>query len=296
VIKKTTRLRNLVRSPGLEFLVEAHNGLSARIAAEAGFPGLWASGLALSASLGVRDANEASWTQVLELVEFMADATSVPILHDADTGYGNFNNVRRLVRKLEDRHVAGVCIEDKVFPKTNSFLDCCAADLAPTDEFCGRIQAAKDAQRDDDFVVCARTEAFCVGAGLAEALARGDAYRRAGADALVVHSKRADVSEIDAFAHEWGRRLPLVIIPTRYATTPSRVFAELGISVVIWANHLVRAAAAAMQRVAERIRRDESVAGVDDEIASLERIFALQDVAELQAATARYGRPRPPEP
>jgi phosphoenolpyruvate phosphomutase len=109
-------------SDELEFMMEAHNGLSARIVREAGFKGIWASGLAISAQFGVRDNNEASWTQVVDNLEFMADASDLPILLDGDTGYGNFNNVRRLVRKLEQRGIAGVCIEDKIFPKTNSFI------------------------------------------------------------------------------------------------------------------------------------------------------------------------------
>ena len=111
---KCSQLRELLCSPDLSFILEAHNGISARIAEEAGFRGIWASGLALSAQFGVRDNNEASWTQVVDMVEFMADVTNVPILLDGDTGYGNFNNMRRLVRKLEQRGVAGVCIEDKL--------------------------------------------------------------------------------------------------------------------------------------------------------------------------------------
>ena len=98
--------------------MEAHNGLSARIVEQSGFKGIWASGLSMSAALGIRDNNEASWTQLLETVEFMSDSTSIPILLDGDTGYGTFNNFRRLVRKLEQRDIAGVCIEDKLFPKT----------------------------------------------------------------------------------------------------------------------------------------------------------------------------------
>ena len=118
--KKTTQLRQMLHSSELEFLLEAHNGISSRIAEEAGFKGIWGSGLALSAQFGVRDNNEASWTQIVDMVEFMSDVTTIPILLDGDTGYGNFNNMRRLVRKLEQRGVAGVCIEDKLFPKTNS--------------------------------------------------------------------------------------------------------------------------------------------------------------------------------
>ena len=109
-LKKTSQFRRLLESSQIEFLMEAHNGLSARIVEEAGFKAIWASGLSISAALGVRDNNEASWTQVLEVVEFMADATQIPIHLDGDTGFGNFNNVRRLVKKLEQRGIAGVCI------------------------------------------------------------------------------------------------------------------------------------------------------------------------------------------
>ena len=129
-LTKTRQFRNLLLSEQLQFICEAHNGLSAKIVQEAGFPGIWASGLSISAQFGVRDNNEASWTQVLEDLEFMSDATRIPILLDGDTGYGNFNNMQRLIRKLEQRNIAAVCIEDKLFPKTNSFLKGDAQPLA----------------------------------------------------------------------------------------------------------------------------------------------------------------------
>src|SRR5687768_1868382 len=167
-LKKTRQFRALLESSRTEFLMEAHNGLSARIVEEAGFKGIWASGLSISAALGVRDNNEASWTQVLETVEFMSDAVQVPILLDGDTGFGNFNNVRRLVRKLEQRGVAALCIEDKLFPKTNSFIDE-KQPLANIEEFSSKIKAAKDTQWDSDFSVIARVEAFIAGRSLGEA-------------------------------------------------------------------------------------------------------------------------------
>ena len=143
MMKKTTQLKQMLMNSSLEFIMEAHNGISAKIVEEAGFKGIWGSGLTISASLGVRDNNEVSWTQVLEVVEFISDATSIPLLLDGDTGYGNFNNVRRLIKKLEQRGVAGVCIEDKIFPKTNSFLRGEIQPLADIDEFCGKIKAAR---------------------------------------------------------------------------------------------------------------------------------------------------------
>src|ERR1051326_6408316 len=119
-MKKTTRLRQLVSRPEIAFLMEAHSGISARIVEEASFEGIWGSGLTISAGFGVRDNNGLSWSQVTDHVAFKADAASNPLLLDGDTGYGNFNNKRRLVRKLEQAGVAGVTIEAKVFRKTTS--------------------------------------------------------------------------------------------------------------------------------------------------------------------------------
>src|SRR3984957_18742948 len=202
---RAAALRAEIHSPFMTFLMEAHNGLSAKIVEEAGFPGIWASGLSISAALGVRDNNEASWTQILDVLEFMADATSLPILVDGDTGYGNFNNVRRLVRKLGERGIAGVAIEDKIFPKTNSFLGE-RQPLADVAEFCGRIRAGKDAQTDDNFSIVARTEALISGHSMDEALRRAEAYHAAGADAILVHSKKKDATEIVCFMERWDRR------------------------------------------------------------------------------------------
>src|SRR6202050_2898372 len=195
-VARSTQLRRMLLSPQLEFLMEAHTGLSARIVREAGFGGTWASGLSISAQFGVRDNNEASWTQVVDMLEFMADASDLPILLDGDTGYGNFNNLRRLVRKLEQRGIAGVCIEDKQFPKTNSFLNGERQQLADIDEFAGKIAAGKDTQTDANFSIVARVEALIAGRGMAEALRRAEAYRRGGAGALLLPSQMSKGGEV----------------------------------------------------------------------------------------------------
>lgn len=285
---RTARLRQMIVGNELEFMMEAHNGLSARIVREAGFKAIWGSGLAISAQYGVRDNNEASWTQVVDTLEFMADASDLPILLDGDTGYGNFNNVRRLVRKLEQRGIAGVCIEDKQFPKTNSFIDGERQPLAEIDEFCGKIKAGKDSQSDDNFSIVARVEALIAGWGMDEALRRAEAYRQAGADAILIHSKLSRPDEILAFAREWAGRGPLVIVPTKYYSTPTDVFRKAGISVVIWANHLIRVAASSMQAVAREIHDSETLVNVEDRIASVNEIFRLQDADEYSAAEKMY--------
>ncbi|ETO10565.1 hypothetical protein RFI_26820 [Reticulomyxa filosa] len=290
-LRKTTQLKRMLESPQLEYIMEAHSGLSAKIVENAGFKGIWASGLSLSAKLGVRDNNEASWTQVLEMLEFMSDASSIPILLDGDTGYGNFNNARRLVRKLEQRNIAGVCLEDKLFPKTNSFIEKEGGQpLADPMEFALKLKACKETQSDPDFVVVARCEAFIAGWGLDEMLQRAKLYADHGADAILVHSKRSDDAEIEAFMKKWDGRKPVVIVPTKYYKTPTKKFQDMGVSLVIWANHNLRASIKAMQHVSKRIYEEQSLLGVETDklLVSVNDVFNLTGEPELEEAEKRY--------
>jgi len=290
MLKKTRQLKNMLASGDTEFILEAHNGLSARIVEEAGFKGIWGSGLALSAQHAVRDNNELSWTQVVDQLEFMTDVTRIPILLDGDTGYGDFNNMRRLVRKLGQIGVAGVCIEDKLFPKTNSFIHGEAQPLEDIQTFCGKIQAGKDSQADDDFSIVARVEAFIAGWGLDEAIRRAEAYHAAGADAILIHSKHSQPDQVLQFAREWANRAPLVIVPTKYYTTPTSVFEQADISLVIWANHMIRSCITAMQSTAKEIYKTRSLVESEGRIATVSEIFRLQGAEELLEAEKRYAR------
>jgi phosphoenolpyruvate phosphomutase len=213
---------------------------------------------------------------------------------DGDTGYGNFNNVRRLVRKLGERNIAGVCIEDKLFPKTNSFI---GEDqpLAEIGEFCGRIKAGKDSQTSDDFVLVARTEALISSRGMDEALRRAEAYHAAGADAVLIHSKKTDPGEIFEFCRLWDNRAPVIIVPTTYYATPTDLFRQAGVSTVIWANHLMRSSIVAMRETARRIHEDQSLSEVEGRVATVKDIFRLVGNAELEAAERRY-LPETPRP
>jgi len=285
---KAKKLRQMLipGKPGL--IMEAHNGLSAKIVENTGFKGIWGSGLSISASLGVRDANEASWTQVVEVIEFMNEASSIPILLDGDTGYGNFNNARILVQKLDQIGVAGVCLEDKIFPKTNSLLDA-KQELADVKEFAGKIRACNDSKLSKDFVIVARVEALIAKAGLEEALLRADAYQEAGADAILIHSKVETPKEIKEFMTEWNKRekrAPIIIVPTTYFTSYEE-FAEMGVSLIIWANHNMRASVYAMERVCKDIYERKSINNLKD-ISSVKHVFELQDENELKEAEKKY--------
>jgi len=278
--------RQICTNRELSFLMEAHDGLSGAIAESAGFRGLWASGLSISCALGYRDANEASWTQVVDAVERIVDSTELPVLVDGDSGFGNFNNARLLARKLRQRGAAGVALEDKGFPKMNSFVGD-KHPLADVDEFSGRLRAVKDTVG-DELVVVARIEALIAGHGMDEALMRAHAYADAGADAILIHSRKSVADEILAFAGAWQNRLPVVIVPTKYYRTPVSAYRDAGISTVIWANHAMRAAIAGMRRVCGRIVADESIAEIEGEVATLDEVFGLLRYGELAEAEARY--------
>jgi len=291
-MSKARALAEIFRRDALDHVMGAHDALSAVIAQESGFPAVWISGLGLSATSGLRDSNELSWTQVMERVELVSDRISVPSLVDIDTGYGDFNNVRLVFRKLARAGVGGACVEDKVFPKTNSFIGS-GQDLADPAEFCGRIKAAKDAVGDDVFLV-ARCEAFVAGCTLAEAIDRCGLYADSGADAILVHSKKTIPDEVLAFMAEWDGRVRVAIVPTKYSQVTPDVFESAGISVVIWANQILRAAIKAMQQICDSVRKEQTMLHLESEIASLSRVFELTNNSELEFAKKLYGRYLPP--
>ncbi|MFF9397062.1 phosphoenolpyruvate mutase [Streptomyces griseoluteus] len=280
------RLRQLLTQGTPAKIMGAHDGLSARIATDTGFDALWASGLCMSSALGVRDSDEASWTDLLAVASRIVEATPLPVLVDGDTGYGNFNTARRYARQAERLGAAGICIEDKVFPKMNSFVGN-SHKLAPVAEFCGKLRACREALRDPSFVVVARTEALIAGLGLSEALRRAEAYRQAGADAIFIHSRKTTADEIASFMHEWDNRLPVVIAPTTYYRTPQKTFEEIGIGGVIWANHSMRAAVTAM-REACRVMYASGPTAVEEKIATLSEVFGLLEYDQLAKDEERY--------
>lgn len=286
-IDKAKKLKSLINGNNLNMILEAHSGLSAKIVESERFNAIWASGLSISAALGVRDCNEASWSQILNVVEFMNDSVDIPILFDGDSGFGNFNNVRYIVKKLNTYGVAGISIEDKLFPKLNSFIEN-AHDLTPVSEFAGKIKAAQDSKTNENFCVIARTEALIAGLGIDEALHRARAYHEAGADAIFIHSKKPDAREIIEFAEKWEKRCPLVVAPTTYASVPMDVLECLGVTIYICANHLMRASMASMQKIAMQIREDNGIVNIGSQISPLSNVFKLLDYDELEQAEKLY--------
>lgn len=292
----SNRLKQLITERDLVTLMSAHNPLSARLAEEAGFDGIWASGFELSAAYGVPDASLLSLTQHLDMTRAIVEQVAVPVVADIDTGYGNAINVLHVVAAYAAAGSAAVVMEDKLFPKDTSLLAGGRQELVRVEEFQGKIEAAREVgqgtkERPHDLLVIARTEALIADLGLDEALRRGMAYAEAGADLLLVHSKRKTPDEIVAFTERWQGPIPLTIVPTAYpALTEAKIRALGKIKIVIYGNHAVRAAVTAMRDVFARIRRDGGIHEVDKQIASVEDIFELQRVPAMKTAEKKYLR------
>lgn len=287
----TNTLRERIAGGGLAVVMAAHNPLSARLAEEAGFDGIWASGFELSAAYGVPDASLLSWSQHLAMTRAMAETVAIPIVADLDTGSGNAINVLHIVARYSAAGVGAVIIEDKTFPKETSLLAGARQELVRVEEFQGKLAAARAAIGTSDVLLVARTEALIADQGQDEAHRRALAYAEAGADLILVHSKQKMPDEIVQFAQGWAGPVRLAIVPTAYPDlTEAKIRALPQIGLVIYGNHAIRAAVAAMRTTFAEIRRAGGIHTVEPRIASVEDIFALQRVPAMKRAEKDYLR------
>lgn len=285
------RFRQKLQAPVLMHAMSAHNPLSAKLAAEAGFDAIWGSGFELSASHAVPDANILSAGLHLEMMRAIAAVVDVPVIADIDTGFGNAINVAYVVPQYEAAGVSAVVMEDKTFPKDTSLRADGRQELVRVAEFQGKIEAACAARRDADFCVIARTEALIAGLGQAEALARAAAYEAAGADAILIHSKQTTPDEVLVFIAAWSGRVPLVLVPTAYPQLREADIQALGkVGLVIYGNHAIRAAVGAMREVFARIRNDGGIHGVDAGLPTVRDIIDLQGDADMRELERRFLR------
>lgn len=290
-MSKAAQLRKCFREMPLVPIIGAHNPLSARLAEQAGFAGIWASGFELSAAYGVPDASLISMTQHLEMARAINDAVHIPVVADVDTGYGNAINVIYTVEKYENAGMAAMVIEDKKFPKDTSLLAGGRQELLSIEEFAGKIEAAVAARKDADFMIIARVEALIAGQGQAEAKRRGECYADAGADAILIHSKSKTPDEIVEFIHAWEHDTPLVIVPTAYPQlTEKDITALRKVRMVIYGNHGIRAAVTGMEEVFKQIRSDGGIQNVDKTIVPVTHIFDLQDVPKMKEDEKKFLR------
>ncbi len=289
-MRPTTRLRELLCRPRLLVAPGAWDALSARIVEEAGFEAVYVTGSGVSVGhLGLPDIGLATMTEMVEQVRRIAAAVAIPVIADADTGYGNALNVRRTVREYEAAGAAGLHLEDQEFPKRCGHLE--GKRVIPAETMVTRVRAACEARRDPDLVIIARTDARAV-LGLDEALRRAEAYRAAGADALFVEAPIGE-GEVEAVARALAGA-PLLINLGGAGKTPmlpARHLQSLGYRIAIYPGDLQKAAIHAMREVARALGRDGSTTALADRMVSFADRFELVGLTRFRALEARYRAP-----
>ena len=279
---KSELLRKDLESKSILKVGGAFDAMSAKLVEFYGFDAVWAGSFAISATHAVPDASILTMTEFFDAASNMAETCKIPVIADCDTGYGGPSNVSHMVRKYENAGIAAICIEDKTFPKQNSLLENGQNDLISEKEFVAKIIAAKEAKQDKNFMIIARIEALISGAGMDEALKRATAYEKAGADAILIHSKKKTPEEVFEFAELWKGNSPIVVIPTTYNSVSLDELISHKIKIVIHANQTLRAAHASMSRILKQMINSNSLSEVKEEISSMEDIFELQEMYNIK--------------
>ena len=288
-MKHATTLRELMKRPGLIRTVGAHDALSAKMIERAGFDAIWASGFGISASLKcIPDGSFLTMTEQLAVTQNIVEAVAIPVIADCDTGFGNALNVMRTVQDYEKAGIAGICIEDNVFPKRCSFYAGVRRELVSADEHAGKVRAAKSAQASSDFIVIARTEALIAGWGQDEALKRAEAYADAGADAVLIHSKSPTFDELRAVSQRWSGRVPLVVVPTIFGAVTVEELERHGFKIVIFANQVIRTAIKAMRDTLDVLKRENRAEAVSDRMVALQEVYDLVGVTQMEEDERRF--------
>jgi len=268
-------------------VVGAHDGITAKLVERYGFDAVWSSGFEISASYAVPDANILTMSQYLERAEEMRKSVSIPIIADCDTGYGNALNAIHMIKSFESVGIDAVCVEDKIFPKVNSYITGRQL-LVDINEFVGKIKAMDSVRK--NIALIARVEALIAGYGMEEALIRAKAYVDAGADAILIHSKSTSYEEIYEFAENWNKYAPLVIVPTSYPQISISDIGNLGINMVIFANVCIRTMVKAVNEMLLKLSTSDKLFSVDSMLCSMGEIFELQGMDEFKKTEELYLR------
>ena len=275
-------LHELIESKPILKVMGAFDSMSAKLVEINGFDAIWAGSFAISATHALPDASILTMTEFLNVSSNIVQSCKIPVIADCDTGYGGPSNVSHTVKKFELAGVAAICIEDKTFPKQNSLLKNGKHELISEKEFVAKILAAKEAKSNKNFMIIARTEALIAELGMNEALQRATAYQNAGADAILIHSKKETPDEIFEFSESWKGKIPLVVVPTTYPTVGIDELIKNKFKMTIYANQTLRVAYSAMNNMLREIKDCKRISDIKQEMSSMEDIFELQKMYEIK--------------
>ena len=281
-MSKSEVLRKDLESKSILKVGGAFDALSAKLVEINAFDAIWAGSFAISATHALPDASILTMTEFLNAATNMEASCNIPIIADCDTGFGGPSNVNHMIKKYEKSGIAAVCIEDKTFPKQNSFLENSKQELLPEKEFVAKIIAAKEAKENPNFMLIARTEALISGMGMKEAIKRANAYEKAGADAILIHSKQNSPEEVFEFSESWGGTLPLVVVPTSFPTVKIDELISHKIKMIIYANQTLRATHAIISKVLGQLKNSTSINDISVDMTSMQEIFQLQETYNIK--------------
>lgn len=281
---RRNRLKRLIESKPIVRIMEAHNSLSGLIVENitanngAEFDGMWSSSLTDSTSKGKPDIEAVDVSTRITTINEIFEVTTKPMIYDADTG-GIAEHFAFTVRTLERTGISAVIIEDKTGLKKNSLFGNDVVQTQDTIEnFCQKIQTGKKAQITDDFMIIARIESLILEKGQNDALTRAKAYIAAGADGIMIHSRQKEPDEILEFCKQlraYHASIPIVVVPTSYNTITAQSLSQAGVNIVIYANHMLRAAYPGMKNVAECILNHDRSYEAEKDLLSIKEILAL---------------------
>ena len=280
-MRNSELLENLMKNKPIVKVGGAYDALSAKLVETSGFDAIWAGSFAISATHALPDASILTMTDFLRVAENMVDACEIPVIADCDTGFGGPANVSHAVKKYEKAGIAGISIEDKTFPKQNSLSENSNQKLLSEKEFVAKIIAARDAKKEKEFIIIARTEALIAEKGMAEAIKRARAYEDAGANAILIHSKQQTPEEIFEFSENWNGSIPLVVVPTSYPSVKISQLIDHKIKMIIYANQSLRVAHHFIAKVLDEIISNESIKDAKTTMSSMEDIFKLQEMYKI---------------
>lgn len=285
-MRPTTRLRQLLARPGVIMAPGVADALNAKLVVRHGFEAIYMTGAGTSAvRLGMPDVGLLTMSEMVDNAGRIADSSGLPLIADADNGYGGVLNVRRTIQAYERAGVAAVHIEDQVMPKRCGHL--MGKQLVPATEMTAKIRAAVDARTDADFVVIARTDAVAV-EGFDAALDRAGRYREAGADVLFVEAPNAE--QLPQIAPRL--KAPLLYNMATSGKTPflgRDEIERLGFKLIIYPNWVMLAAIRAASQVLATLKETGTIAGVASEVPSFKEFFDLLGMPDVQALEASYG-------
>ena len=285
--KRKSKLRRIMEAKKIVRILESHSALTGLIIENLKvikkqnyleFDGMWSSSLTDSALRGKPDNQSVDYSTRIQGLNEILEVTTKPIIFDADNG-GRIEHLPYMIKSLERIGVSAAIIEDKVGLKQNSlFKNQSGVKQDSIKKFCQKIAKAKDTKISDDFLIIARIESFILGKSLSDALKRAEAYSKAGADAILIHSKEKNPSQIFSFAKKFTKSKffkPMVAVPSSYSKTYERDFIKNGFKIVIYANHLMRASYPAMLNAAKSILSNNRSFNIENKISPIKDIINL---------------------